>query len=208
PLVAGAAALLSALLLFELGNLRIEKGGDLTFGLPIVLLGIAAATAACALLAVGVRAPVVGERAPFVLVAAYLVFAGFESARVIRRDLLTHRTYSRELAEEAAPLVATRPPEARCFRAPEPDALSFRLFRSGLDWRDVKTPDDVAREASTVAIWAYREGAEPGPEAPSFRVRDWLAAHAEDRTGAVDARARTTTGLRVYVPKAPPPPRA
>lgn len=201
-LISGALALLAAAVLFEIGNVRIERGGDRTFGLPVVLAGIAVATLASALLAWGVRAPRGNGRITLAFVAAFLVFAGFESARVIRKGLLTHRTGSREVADQIEPLVAELPPRAMAFRIPDPDALAFRLFRTGLSWNGITSPAVLQQEMSegTLRCWAYREEALAGDFAPPAELRTWLQTHAREVTSEVDARAGRHTGLRVFVP--------
>ena len=138
---------------------------------------------------------------------ALLVVGGIEAARRIRHDLLTHRTGARELAAQIAPSVAPLGPRAIAFRAPEPEAVAFHLFRSGLGWEGGGTAASVEAEAlaGTVRCWAWRDGAEP-PDAPSADARAWLAAHARAMTGDVDARAGRPTGLRVFVPEASPAP--
>jgi len=140
---------------------------------------------------------------------ALLLVGGIESARRIRHDLLTHRTGARELAAQIAPAVAPLGPRAVAFRAPEPDAVAFHLFRSGAGWEAGGAAADLEAEAraGTVRCWAFRDGAGP-PDAPSADGRAWLAAHARDVTADVDARAGRPTGLRVFVPEAAPAPAA
>ena len=136
---------------------------------------------------------------------ALLVLGGIESARRIRHDLLTHRTGARELAAQIAPAVAPLPPRAPAFRAPEPDAVSFQLFRTGVPWEGTETAASLEAEAhGTVRCWAWRETEAP-PAAPRAEAQAWLVAHARDATADVNARAGRTTGLRVYVPEVPAP---
>ena len=132
---------------------------------------------------------------------ALLVLGGIEAARRIRHDLLTHRTGARELAEQIAPAVASLSPRAVAFRAPEPDAVAFHLFRTGLAWNGEETP--VSLDAETrggLRCWAWRE-ADAAPAAPSADARAWIAGHARDVTADVNARAGRTTGLAVFVPE-------
>ena len=98
--------------------------------------------------------------------------------------------------------MAPLPVRAVAFRAPEPDALAFRLFRTGRAWSGSETVESVQREAQegTVRCWAWPDGAPPGERAPSRPVRTFLAEHMRDVTSEVDARAGRSTGLRVFVP--------
>ncbi len=136
---------------------------------------------------------------------ALLVLGGVESARRIRHDLLTHRTGARELAQQIAPAVAKLPPRAVAFRAPEPDAVSFHVFRTGRAWDVAGSPSDLEAEAlAGVKCWAFRAGDAP-PAGPSADAVAWLEAHAREVTADVDARAGRPTGLRVFVPETGPP---
>ena len=134
--------------------------------------------------------------------AGLLAIGGIESARRIRHDLLTHRTGAREVAAQIEPAVAPLSPRAIAFRAPEPDAIAFHLFRTGLSWNGSETPASLEEdEAAGVRCWAWRAREGP-PEAPAPDAKAWLVAHARDVTADVDARAGRTTGLSVFVPKA------
>ena len=131
---------------------------------------------------------------------ALLVLGGVEAARRIRHDLLTHRTGARELAAQIAPAVAPLAPRALAFRAPEPDAIAFHLFRTGLAWDGTETPASLETEArDSVRCWAWRSS-DDAPAAPSADARAWLAAHARDVTEDVNARAGRATGLTAFVP--------
>jgi 4-amino-4-deoxy-L-arabinose transferase-like glycosyltransferase len=131
---------------------------------------------------------------------ALLVLGGVEAARRIRHDLLTHRTGARELAAQIAPAVAPLAPRALAFRAPEPDAIAFHLFRTGLAWDGTETPASLETEArDSVRCWAWRSS-DAAPAAPSAEARAWLAAHARDVTEDVNARAGHATGLTAFVP--------
>jgi 4-amino-4-deoxy-L-arabinose transferase-like glycosyltransferase len=133
--------------------------------------------------------------------AALLVLGGVESARRIRQDLLRHRTGARELAAQIAPAVAPLSPRDVAFRAPEPDAIEFRLFRTGLAWDGTETPASLEADTrGTVQCWAWRAGDVP-PAAPSAEAKAWLRAHARDVTADVNARAGRATGLAVFVPQ-------
>jgi 4-amino-4-deoxy-L-arabinose transferase-like glycosyltransferase len=133
--------------------------------------------------------------------AALLVLGGVEAARRIRHDLLTHRTGARELAAQIAPSVAPLPPPVIAFRAPEPDAVAFHLFRTGVAWNGSETTESLEADArGTVRCWAWREGDAP-PAAPSAGAKAWLLAHARDVTMDVNARAGGVTGLAVFVPE-------
>jgi hypothetical protein len=167
-------------------------------------VSICAAALGTALFAAGLGRGLSGRLAPAFLLAL-LTAGGVESARWIRHDLLTHRTGAREVADQLAPAVASLPPRALAFRAPEPDAIAFRLFRTGRSWSGVPSADAVAREAAggSVRFWAYRASAPAGPDAPGADVRAWLDANARDVSPEIDARAGRPTGLRVFVPAAP-----
>jgi 4-amino-4-deoxy-L-arabinose transferase-like glycosyltransferase len=146
------------------------------------------------------RASLGTQRAAAGAMGALLVLGGLEAARRIRHDLLTHRTGARELAQQIAPAVAPLSPRAVAFRAPEPDAIAFHLFRTGLEWSGSETPAVLENDAQgTLRCWAWREGT-GGGAAPSAAAKDWLAAHARDVTADVNARAGRTTGLSVFVP--------
>ncbi len=136
---------------------------------------------------------------------ALLVLGGVEAARRIRHDLLTHQTGARELAEQIAPSVASLSPRAIAFRAPEPDAVAFHLFRTGLSWNGAETPASLEAEArGTVKCWAWR-AAEAPPDAPAPDAKAWLLAHARDVSQDVNARAGRATGLAVFVPETAAP---
>lgn len=165
------------------------------------LASIGVATAGVALLSAGVgRARLGGRLAPAFLVAL-LTASGLASLRMIRHDLLAHRTGSRELADQIAPAVAALVPADVAFRAPEPEAVAFHLFRTGRSWRGVPSAEVLPKEPRTVRCWAYREHDVPGPTAPPADVKDWLAANAREVTAEVDARFGGGTGLRVFVPR-------
>jgi hypothetical protein len=133
------------------------------------------------------------------------VSEGLEAARTIRHDLLAHRTGARALADQVAPALLPLPPRAVTFRAPEPDALAFRLFRTGITWSDRPTAERIAEEArlGTTVVWAYREKSFDAAAAPAPLVRAWLIVNTREVTAEVDARAGRPTGLRVFV-AAPP----
>ena len=151
------------------------------------------------------RTSVTTQRVAAGAMGALLVLGGVEAARRIRHDLLTHRTGARELAEQIAPAVAPLSPRAVAFRAPEPDAIAFHLFRTGLEWSGSETPAVLENDAQgTLRCWAWREGAS-SPASPSSAAKEWLVAHARDVTADVNARAGRTTGLAVFVPASAPP---
>ena len=147
------------------------------------------------------RTSIATQRVAAGAIGALLVLGGVESARRIRHDLLTHRTGARELAAQIAPAVASLPPRAVAFRAPEPDAVAFHLFRTGVAWTGMETPASLEADArGTVRCWAWREADSP-PAAPSAEAKAWLASHARDATADVNARAGRVTGLAVFVPE-------
>jgi 4-amino-4-deoxy-L-arabinose transferase-like glycosyltransferase len=150
------------------------------------------------------RTSLTTQRVAAGFIGALLVLGGVEAARRIRHDLLTHRTGARELAAQIAPAVAPLPPRAVAFRAPEPDAVAFHLFRTGLPWDGAETPAVLESDArGTLRCWAWR-GADTAPAVPSPAAREWLETHARDVTADVNARAGRTTGLAVFVPAAAP----
>ena len=96
-----------------------------------------------------------------------LVSEGLEAARTIRHDLLVHRTGARALADQVAPALLPLPPRAVTFRAPEPDALAFRLFRTGITWADRPTVETdrrggAARDDGRLGVPRGRDGRRRG----------------------------------------------
>ncbi len=147
------------------------------------------------------RTSITTQRVAACAMGALLVLGGVEAARRIRHDLLTHRTGARELAAQIAPAVASLPARTVAFRAPEPDAVAFHLFRTGVAWNGMETPASLEADArGTVRCWAWHE-ADASPAAPAAEAKAWLASHARDATADVNARAGRTTGLAVYVPE-------
>lgn len=165
------------------------------------LSGIAATAAFGALLAAGVGARRFGRRLSTGFIAALLVAAGIESAGFIRRELLTHRTFAREIADQISPAVAKRTPRELAFRSPETPALSFLLFRTGRAWNGDGTAATVAADLreGTVAFWAFRDGMPQGPEAPDAAARALLESRTREVTADVTARAGRPVGVRVFV---------
>ena len=88
---------------------------------------------------------------------------------------------------------------------PEPEALAFRLFRTGITGGDRPSVEQIAGEArrGTTVVWAYREPAADPLAAPAPLVRAWLIVNAREVTAEVDARAGRTTGLRAFVARPP-----
>ena len=162
-------------------------------------------TAGAAWLASGDASRRFGRRVGPVFLSILLVSEGLEAARSIRHDLLVHRTGSRALAEQVAPALLPLPPRAVTFRAPEPDALAFRLFRTGITWADRPSVERIAEEArlGTTVVWAYREKSIDAAAAPAPLVRAWLIVNTREVTAEVDARAGRPTGLRVFVARPP-----
>lgn len=171
------------------------------------LFAIAVTAAFGALLAAGVGSRRFGRRLSTGFLAALLVAAGIESAGFIRRELLTHRTFAREIADQIAPLVARLSPRELAFRAPDTPALSFLLFRTGRTWSDAGTLETVAKDVreGTVAFWAWRDDAPRGPESPDASARAFLEDRMREVTADVTARAGRPVGVRVFVaePKVP-----
>ncbi len=168
-------------------------------------VAIVLCTAGAAWLASGDASRRFGWRVGLVFLSALLVSEGLEAARTIRHDLLAHRTGARALADQVAPALLPLPPRAVTFRAPEPDALAFRLFRTGITWSDRPTVDRIAEEArlGTTVVWAYREKSFDAAAAPAPLVRTWLIVNTREVTAEVDARAGSPTGLRVFVARPP-----
>lgn len=147
------------------------------------------------------RTSLATQRVAASAMGALLVLGGLEAARRIRHDLLTHQTGAREVADQIAPAVAPLSPRAIAVRAPEPDAITFHLFRTGLPWNGTETPASLEAEGhGTVRCWVWRAADAP-PAAPSAEAKAWLVAHTRDVTADVNARAGRTTGLTVFVPE-------
>ncbi len=165
------------------------------------LVAIVLCTAGAAWLASGDAARRFGRRVGLVFLSVLLVSEGLEAARTIRHDFLAHRTGARAMADQVAPSLLPLPPRAVTFRAPETDALAFRLFRTGITWADRPTVERIAEEArlGTTVVWAYRETSTDVAAAPAPLIRAWLIVHTREVTSEVDARAGRSTGLRVFV---------
>jgi len=155
----GAVVLLLAALLVVTAREPLFNGGRAA---PFTAAGAFAAivlcTAGAAWLASGDAARRFGRRIGVVFLSVLLVSEGLEAARTIRHDLLAHRTGARALADQVAPALLPLPPRAVTFRAPEPEALAFRLFRTGITWADRPTVERIAEEArlGTTVVWATR----------------------------------------------------
>ena len=201
-IVSGVVVLLLAAVLVATAKEPLFNGGS---GTPFTAAGAFAAivfcTAGAAWLASGDASRRFGRRVGLVFLSILLVSEGLEAARTIRHDLLAHRTGARALADQVAPALLPLPPRAVTFRAPETDALAFRLFRTGINWADRPTVERMSEEArlGTTVVWAFRAGAPPGVAAPDPEVQAWLARNAREVTAEVDARAGRPTGLRVFV---------
>ena len=133
------------------------------------------------------------------LIAAVLAAVAEESSAFIFNDPNLKAVL--KLADQVAPALLPLPPRAVTFRAPETDALAFRLFRTGITWADRPTPERIAEEArrGTTVVWAFREGATDAVAAPAPLVRAWLIVNTREVTDQVNARAGRKTGLRVFV---------
>ena len=139
---------------------------------------------------------------------ALLVLGGVEAARRIRHDLLTHRTGARELAPAdragrgAAVAARRRVPRSRARRDRVPPLPDRPRVERGRD-------AGVARGRGPRRPCAAGPGARRTrrPRRPSAEAKAWLAEHARDVTADVNARAGRTTGLAVFVPEPPLPPR-
>ncbi|MBK9087715.1 MAG: glycosyltransferase family 39 protein [Holophagales bacterium] len=197
--------LLAALLVATSREPFFDGGATAPLTAAGAFVAIVLCTAGAAWLASGDAARRFGRRVGPVFLSALLVSEGLEAARTIRHDLLAHRTGARALADQVAPALLPLPPRAVTFRAPEPDALAFRLFRTGITWSDRPTVDRIAEEArlGTTVVWAYRETSFDAAAAPAPLVRAWLIVNTREVTAEVDARAGRPTGLRVFV-AAPP----
>jgi 4-amino-4-deoxy-L-arabinose transferase-like glycosyltransferase len=216
-----AFALVSGLLVLGAAGVLVSLPDDPLFGgrqAPLstgaALGSIAAVAALAALLSSGrLRA---GGRPAVVFLSALLVASGVESAAFIRRELLSHRTYARETAQQLAPLLLPRLPADLAFRASDPDPIAFHLFRTGRSWTDVPTAAAFEAEVrrGTTSGWSFRRPAPGTPPSassaavPPEEVRAFLAAHAVDVTGDVAARAGRDPGALIYAAPAsgfPPP---
>ncbi|MCC6129420.1 MAG: glycosyltransferase family 39 protein [Acidobacteria bacterium] len=206
-LLSGGAVLALAAYLMTRPNDPLFGGPGLPLKTSAVLGSIGAATAILGLLGFGFFRARVARRVIFVYLSGLLVFAGFTSFYAVKQELLTHRTFAREIAEQIAPLILPLPPEQPGFRSPDPDAISFRLFRTGRSWLDPIDPDSMRREirSSPVRIWAYQESMDPGPLAPSRAVRIVLDSLTIDVSEDVAARAKRPTDMKVMVYPASPP---
>jgi len=167
------------------------------------LAAIAGVALASALLLRGLGTRVLGGRLAFVFLSGLLVSAGVESVRAIRLALLGHRTGARETAAQISPQLAPARPAEVSFRGGELEALEFLLFRTGVSWEGMTSPEALVAEARAgkIRAWIYQEGAPPGPLAPPVAVREAMEAELRDVTLQVEARAGRTTGLRVFVPR-------
>ncbi len=205
-IVSGMFVLLLAALLVATSSEPFFNGGSaghLTAAGAFV--AIVLCTACAAWLASGDASRRFGRRVGLVFLSVLLVSEGLEAARTIRHDLLVHRTGARALADQVAPALLPLPPRAVTFRAPEPDALAFRLFRTGITWADRPTVERIAEEArlGTTVVWAYRAKSADAAAAPAPLVRAWLIVNTREVTAEVDARAGRPTGLRVFVARPP-----
>lgn len=142
-----------------------------------------------------------GGRTVVLLLSGLLVAAGIESAALIRRDLLAHRTFARETGEQLAPVLLPLAPRDLAFRAPDPDAFAFRLFRTGRSFTDAPTAEslEAGRRRGPTVAWVFRPSAPEGPAAPSAAARGWLAANAIEVTRDVAARVGRDPRVRVFV---------
>jgi hypothetical protein len=203
------AVLLAGVLVIGTALVLMAAPDDPLFGGRRSPVSAAGAIASIALSAVGaalfaaglLRRRLNGRLGPAFL-SVLLLAGALESLVWIRRDLLGHRTFARELADQLAPQVAGVPPTALAFRAPDPEAVEFHLFRTGASWASVSDAARLARDAEAgVRFWAFRRGSAVGAEAPPPDAVRWLEANAREVTGDLDARAGRATGLRVFVPR-------
>ncbi len=200
--VSGGLVLGLAVLLVATSSEPLFNGGAAApFTAAGALAAIVLSTAGAAWLASGDAARRFGRRVGLVFLSILLVSEGLEAARAIRHDFLAHRTGARALADQVAPALLPLPPRAVTFRAPETDALGFRLFRTGITWADRPTVERIAEEArlGSTVVWAYREKSTDAAAAPAPLVRAWLIVNTREVTAEVDARAGRPTGLRVFV---------
>ena len=200
-LVSGVVVLAAAayLMVLPVNPLFGGRGAPLSSG--AVLASIAAAAAAAAVLLSGRIASGLSGRIALGVLTALLVAAGTESAATIRHALLSNRTGVRETASQVAPLVARFAPQVPVFRAPDPAALAFRLFRTGETWEGIQEPE----ASDATAFWVYRTSG-TGAAAPPRAVREWLESSSEEVTAQVEARAGRKLPLRVFVRRPPPTP--
>ena len=197
-IASGVVVLATAALLVANPHEPLFNGGRAA---PFTTAGAFAAIVLCTAGAAWLASGNAERRVGFVFLSVLLVSEGLGAARAIRHDLLEHRTGERALAEQVAPALLPLPPRAVTFRAPETDALAFRLFRTGITWADRPTVERIAEEArlGTTVVWAFRTEATDPVASPPPDVKAWLEANAREVTAQVDARAGRATGLRVFV---------
>ena len=201
-IVSGVVVLAVATLLVAHPGRPLFDGGRTA---PFSAAGALAAIVLCTAGAAWLAARNTARRVGFLFLSVLLVSEGLGAARAIRHDLLEHRTGARALSDQVAPALLPLPPRAVTFRAPEPEALAFRLFRTGIDWSDRPSVARISEEArlGSTAVWAFREGTNDLSAAPEPLVRAWLIVNAREVTAEVDARAGRKTGLRVFVARPP-----
>jgi len=201
--VAGVLVVATALVLMSAPDDPLFGGRRSPISAGAAIAAISLSALAAALFAAGLLRRALSRRLGPLFLSVLLVAGALESLAWIRRDLLGHRTFSRELADQLAPTVSRVSPRTFAFRAPDPDAVAFHLFRTGASWNGVEGAAAVARDAAAgVKFWAFRRGAPPGPDAPPPDVVRWLEEHAREVTADLDARAGRPTPLRVFVPRA------
>jgi 4-amino-4-deoxy-L-arabinose transferase-like glycosyltransferase len=200
-LFSGGVVLALAAYLMSRPHDRLFGGPGLPLATSAVLGSIAGATAVLGLLGFGVFRARMAKRVIFVYLSGLLIFAGFTSFYAVRQELLVHRTFAREIADQIAPLVLPLPAEQASFRSPDPDAISFRLFRSGKSWLEPLDVESMRREirSSSIRAWVYRPALPAGPLAPGDGIRDLLTATTQDVSDDVEARAKVPTDVKVFV---------
>ncbi len=213
----GMTAIAVGLGVILLGAYLMSRPGDPFFGKEhvklsagSVLISIAGATTVLCLLAFGVFKARTAKFAVFIYISGLLAIAAMDSKEAIRRDLLSHRTFARETADQIAPLILPLHPAQFAFRAPDPDAIAFRLFRTGKTWRDIRDTEHFEDDITVTKIraFAFDKNAAPGSSAPPAGVEKLLETKAQDVTQDVEARAGRPVRIKVFV--APPnrPPRS
>lgn len=209
-----SVAILSSLLVVAVALVLMQSADDPLFGAhrsfardTAPLLAILACGGAAAFF-VARRGPLrLARRAAFVFLAVLLVVEASIASRWVERQIVLQRTGLVAVAQHVAPDLASLAPQTTAFRSPQPETLAFHLFRSGESWAGVTAVEQVAAEAAAgdVRCWVFRPASPVGPSAPPEAVQEWLAAHAHEVTGEVDARAGRKTGLRVFLGPVPPP---
>src|SRR5258706_8289741 len=156
--VAGVLVLGSALVLMSAPDDPLFGGRRAPVSSGMAILSICLAALAAALFAAGLLRHRLGGRLGPAFLSILLVAGGLESLASIRHDLLTHRTFSRELAHQLAPAVSRLAPSHFAVRAPGPDPVALRLLRTGASWSGISRAVALESQARSQpgGFWAFR----------------------------------------------------